>query len=89
MLLKLRASCYVMDKGRIVAELTPPRSTITTSSAVTLPSSQTGRSVMSWFEQSIMAQKGVAQGKSGAKHAITEATQGEYHYTYGLSPSPS
>lgn len=44
---------------------------------------------MSWFEQSIMAQKGVAQGKSGAKHAITEATQGEYHYTYGLSPSPS
>ena len=38
---------------------------------------------MSWFEQSIMAQKGVAKGKPGAKHAITEAVQGKYHYTYG------
>jgi hypothetical protein len=44
---------------------------------------------MSWFEQSIMARKGVAKGKVGAKHAITEATQGKYHYTYGPFAKPA
>ena len=43
---------------------------------------------MSWFEHSIMARKGVAKGKPGAKHAITEATQGKYHYTYGPFAEP-
>jgi hypothetical protein len=32
---------------------------------------------MSWFDQSIMARNGVAKGKPGASHNITEATQGK------------
>ena len=43
---------------------------------------------MSWFDQSIMARKGVAKGKAGATHAITEATQGTYHYVYGPYAEP-
>ena len=43
---------------------------------------------MSWFEQSIMARKGVAGGKPGREHAITEAAQGKYHYTYGPFAKP-
>ena len=43
---------------------------------------------MSWFEHSIMARKGVAKGKPGAKHEITEATQGKYHYIYGPYAKP-
>ena len=43
---------------------------------------------MSWFEQSIMARNAVAKGKPGAKHAITEAVQGKYHYTYGPFAKP-
>jgi hypothetical protein len=35
-----------------------------------------------------MAQRGVAKGKPGAKHAITEAVQGKYHYTYGPFAKP-
>ena len=44
---------------------------------------------MSWFEQSIMARNGVAKGKPGAKHSITEAVQGKYHYTYGPFAKPA
>jgi amidase len=43
---------------------------------------------MSWFETSIMARKGIAGGKSGPEHAITEATQGTYHYVYGPYARP-
>lgn len=43
---------------------------------------------MSWFEQSIMAHKGLAKGKQGREHTITEAEQGKYHYTYGPFPKP-
>src|ERR1700709_905882 len=43
---------------------------------------------MSWFEDSIMVQKGVAKGKPGTAHTITEAEQGKYHYTYGPFPEP-
>jgi len=43
---------------------------------------------MSWLETSIMARKGVAGGKPGREHAITEATQGAYHYVYGSYASP-
>jgi amidase len=43
---------------------------------------------MSWLETSIMARKGVASGKPGREHAITEATQGKYHYVYGPYASP-
>ncbi len=34
---------------------------------------------MSWLEASIMARKGVARGKPGREHSITEADQGAYH----------
>jgi acetamidase/formamidase len=43
---------------------------------------------MPWFEQSIMARNGVAKGKPGREHTITEAEQGKYHYTYGPYPEP-
>jgi hypothetical protein len=38
---------------------------------------------MAWQENSIMASKGVARGKRGIRHMITEADQGKYHYVYG------
>lgn len=43
---------------------------------------------MSWFEQSIMAQKGVAGGKPGARHKITIEDQGAFHYVYGPYADP-
>lgn len=43
---------------------------------------------MSWTASSIMARKGVAGGKAGKRHAITEASQGRYHYTYGPYAEP-
>ncbi|TDU00823.1 acetamidase/formamidase [Azorhizobium sp. AG788] len=43
---------------------------------------------MSWLETSIMAKKGVAGGKALSSHAITEATQGTYHYVYGPFAKP-
>ena len=38
---------------------------------------------MSWFETSLMAQQGVAKGAAGARHTITIADQGNFHYVYG------
>ncbi len=43
---------------------------------------------MAWTEQSIMARRGVAQGRPGAEHSITEASQGRYHYVYGPFADP-
>ncbi len=43
---------------------------------------------MSWFDDSIMAKKGVARGKAGQTHTITEAEQGTYHYVYSPFPKP-
>lgn len=43
---------------------------------------------MSWFESSYMATKGVAKGKTGATHELTEARQGRYHYVYGPYATP-
>lgn len=43
---------------------------------------------MSWFEESIMARKGVAKGMAGERHEITEAVQGTYHYVYSRFPEP-
>ncbi len=43
---------------------------------------------MSWFDQSIMARKGVAKGKAGATHAITEATQAPTTMSTGPMRSP-
>ena len=35
-----------------------------------------------------MARKGVAKGKAGATHELTEAKQGKYHYVYGPYAEP-
>jgi amidase len=43
---------------------------------------------MSWLEQSIMAARGIAKGEARSEHAITEATQGRYHYVYGPYAEP-
>ena len=43
---------------------------------------------MAWQENSIMASKGVAKGKRGIHHMITEADQGKYHYVYGPYVKP-
>ena len=41
-----------------------------------------------WLETSYMARKGVAKGKPGATHELTEAKQGKYHYVYGPYAEP-
>lgn len=41
-----------------------------------------------WFDESIMARRGVAKGKRGATHQLTEVAQGKYHYTLGPTPEP-
>ena len=43
---------------------------------------------MVWQNESIMARKGVAKGKRGAAHMITEKDQGKYHYVYGPYVNP-
>ena len=43
---------------------------------------------MSWLESSIMAKKAVAHGRPGKQYAITEASQGKYHYVYGPYAEP-
>jgi acetamidase/formamidase len=43
---------------------------------------------MSWLENSIMARKGLAKGKAGESYAITEESQGKYHYVYGPFATP-
>ncbi|NBW54425.1 MAG: acetamidase [Betaproteobacteria bacterium] len=43
---------------------------------------------MSWLDQSIMRQRGVAQGRQAVTHELTEAKQGNYHYTIGPYSQP-
>ncbi len=43
---------------------------------------------MSWFDTSLMARKGVAHGQEGARHSITIADQGRFHYVYGPYVDP-
>ncbi|MHB0952119.1 MAG: acetamidase/formamidase family protein [Allorhizobium sp.] len=43
---------------------------------------------MSWLSESIMSRRGVAKGQPGEIYAITEKTQGQYHYVYGPFPEP-
>jgi len=43
---------------------------------------------MSWLEHSIMTKNGVARGKPGRTHELTEAKQGRYHYVYGPYAAP-
>jgi amidase len=43
---------------------------------------------MSWLTDSYMARKGIARGKTGELHRLTEAVQGKYHYVYGPYAEP-
>lgn len=43
---------------------------------------------MSWLTQSIMHARGVAKGRVGTTHELTEARQGKYHYTMGPYSDP-
>ena len=43
---------------------------------------------MSWFEESVMARKGVAKGKAGKSHNVSIEDQGQFHYVYGPYVSP-
>jgi amidase len=43
---------------------------------------------MSWIETSYMGRKGVARGRAGRTHALTEAVQGTYRYVYGAYAEP-
>jgi amidase len=43
---------------------------------------------MTWLETSIMARRGLAKGKPGKTYAITEESQGQYHYVYGPFAKP-
>jgi amidase len=43
---------------------------------------------MNWIDTSYMARKGVAAGKSGTTHQLTEAAQGTYHFVYGPYAKP-
>ena len=43
---------------------------------------------MDWLKTSIMHTRGVAKGKVGVTHQLTEAKQGKYHYTMGPYSDP-
>jgi amidase len=43
---------------------------------------------MDWLENSIMYRRGLAGGKVGTTHELTEARQGTYHYTMGPYSQP-
>lgn len=43
---------------------------------------------MSWLSQSHMARRGVAGGRPGTRHRLTEEMQGTYHYVYGPYSTP-
>jgi amidase len=43
---------------------------------------------VNWLEQSIMYTRGVARGKVGKTHELTEQKQGKYHYTMGPYSDP-
>jgi amidase len=41
-----------------------------------------------WFSASYMARRGIAKGRPGATHHLTEAVQGSYQYVYGAYAKP-
>jgi amidase len=43
---------------------------------------------MGWKDTSYMARRGVATGRAGTRHTLTEAGQGKYHYVYGPYADP-
>ena len=42
----------------------------------------------SWLETSIMAKRGLAKGRSGKRHGLDIAAQGEFQYVYGRYAAP-
>jgi acetamidase/formamidase len=43
---------------------------------------------MSWIDSSYMTRKGVAKGRTGETHHLTEAVQGRFNYAYGPYAEP-
>lgn len=43
---------------------------------------------MDWIGTSHMARRGVAAGREGARHTLSETAQGEFHYVYGPYSAP-
>ena len=43
---------------------------------------------MSWLHESIMHLRGVARGRVGTTHELTEERQGTFHYTIGPYSQP-
>ena len=43
---------------------------------------------MSWINDSYISRRGLARGKAGSTHHLTEARQGRYHYVYGPYAEP-
>lgn len=41
-----------------------------------------------WIETTVMGRLGLAKGKPGARHLLSEAAQGTYHYVYGPFAEP-
>ena len=41
-----------------------------------------------WFSSSYMARRGVAAGRAGKTHRLTEAKQGSYQFVYGPYATP-
>jgi amidase len=41
-----------------------------------------------WFSTSLMVTRGVAKGRTGKTHHLTEKLQGQYHYVYGPYAKP-
>ena len=42
-----------------------------------------------WLGTSIMARRGVGGGRAGARHSLTVAAQGGFHYVYGPYAKPT
>lgn len=43
---------------------------------------------MSWYESSIMNQKGVAKGQAGERHRLSIEDHEQFHYVYGPYAKP-
>src|SRR6478735_1245175 len=66
----------------------PATSCWTPSASPSFSQSKGGSTMSDWLATSYMARKGVAQGKAGTTHQLTEARQGKYHYVYGPYADP-
>jgi amidase len=43
---------------------------------------------LDWLQETYMGRKGLARGKPGERHQLTEKAQGEFHYVYGPYSTP-